>query len=49
VREVERAAGREVEEREDKVDKADKADEQIDKEVDNKLETDKEIEVNKTD
>jgi hypothetical protein len=46
VRKVERAVGREVEEREDKVDKADK---QIDKEADNKLETDKEIEVNETD
>jgi hypothetical protein len=46
VREVEKVAGREVEEKEDKVDKADK---QIDKEADNKLETDKEIEVNETD
>jgi hypothetical protein len=46
VHKVERAVGREVEEREDKVDKVDK---QIDKEVDNKLETDKKIEVNKMD
>jgi hypothetical protein len=46
VREVERVVKGEVEEREDK---ADEADEQIDKEADNKLETDKEIEVNEMD
>jgi hypothetical protein len=43
---AEKAAGGEVEERENKADKADK---QIEEEADNKLETDKEIEVNKTD
>jgi hypothetical protein len=43
---VERVVRGEVEERKYKVDKANK---QIDKEVDNKLEIDKEIEVNKTD
>jgi hypothetical protein len=43
---AEKAAGEEAEKRENKADKADK---QIEEEVDNKLETDKEIEVNKTD
>jgi hypothetical protein len=43
---AEKAAGREVEERENKADKANK---QIEEKVDNKLKTDKEIEVNKTD
>jgi hypothetical protein len=43
---AEKVVGEEVEKRENKADKADK---QIEEEVDNKLETDKKIEVNKID
>jgi hypothetical protein len=43
---AEKAVGKKVEKKENKADKADK---QIEEEVDNKLEIDKKIEVNKTD